>query len=994
MASFTTGLDFIQLAIDECEASAPSMTQLHGFHEMVSSIQTCLTNIRNTNMFMLMTINRCIDYTKVCKGIKLLPRYETIDLMDTIQLPLRCMQNIQSKVNITVSSTMFTSSPPTIPLNGMTIGPNGKALPTPICSHIITDKLWLQENLLCLLSNAVKYSTAGEVTISLRIVSVYKGGDCFADDTKKKRKKRRSAIASSGCSSDGDDEGDSDWDGEYDDCDDDDEDDNGLDYEFLIPATAAKHPVPKKLIVSANGVLSPLPTSTSPNNLSPRSVPLVASTSDHCVFPQGLAADIETGIIRSTPEETLHQPQQLHSLSMVNSSGYYESSISGHLNASSSLDVLDDDLENALSTCLHLQPEESSKASKSNGRDKEKEKERSIGRVAVMDIVDEESQTVVTVAPKVITVPKQSSIDRNEAIKAAIAAAISATEDGNSATVRGPSPTISTTASVATPAALLPSRTPSSSHPPLSHSIGGHGGGSVNKTQSSSFSTYRQNMILQGRSVPAPAGTTASFSNTETSVSLRPTSRLMHLSNASVAASMEAERSISITGNRNQPNMMSMARSYSQKRLPVPSDNADANGTSSGLNANVSTGNSGRGSVTSATPEQKLQYLVVEVEDTGIGMSDAAMEMLFNPFNQTQRLAGGTGLGLFSLAKRIEAVKGKYGVRRRRDGRQGSLFWFAIPYRPDHVMAELCSSTATNNNNTYLTDSTQMRDLPVIDTSKDKVSERPSITTTDNCTTPTGASDASACSAGTFIPKGATISDDNVATIRVDGTPVMTSLTSAESTQTSNVATPINVPSTVASVAPTASSVPDKECFNILVVDDAPAIVKMTGMMLKKLGHRVSSAENGQVAVDMVKERIQQRKDRYQQRVKELQQSMIDDTLPVSLAASSVLEGESLCFDIVLMDLQMPVMDGLEATKRIRELEYRSGGLPSDVGGIGGGINGGETEYYHHWIVGCSANSETETQEAALAIGMDIFMSKPFNVQTFFASIAHFHKMV
>ena len=32
-----------------------------------------------------------------------------------------------------------------------------------ICSHIITDKRWLQENILCLLSNAVKYSAGGEV---------------------------------------------------------------------------------------------------------------------------------------------------------------------------------------------------------------------------------------------------------------------------------------------------------------------------------------------------------------------------------------------------------------------------------------------------------------------------------------------------------------------------------------------------------------------------------------------------------------------------------------------------------------------------------------------------------------------------------------------------------------------------------------------------------------------------------------------------------------
>jgi signal transduction histidine kinase len=50
------------------------------------------------------------------------------------------MRNIQSKIKITV-----------LPVMG-----------EPICPRVITDKLWLQENLLCLLSNAVKYSTDGE----------------------------------------------------------------------------------------------------------------------------------------------------------------------------------------------------------------------------------------------------------------------------------------------------------------------------------------------------------------------------------------------------------------------------------------------------------------------------------------------------------------------------------------------------------------------------------------------------------------------------------------------------------------------------------------------------------------------------------------------------------------------------------------------------------------------------------------------------------------
>jgi hypothetical protein len=40
---------------------------------------------------------------------------------------------------------------------------------------------------------------------------------------------------------------------------------------------------------------------------------------------------------------------------------------------------------------------------------------------------------------------------------------------------------------------------------------------------------------------------------------------------------------------------------------------------------------------------------------------------------QAQRFAGGTGLGLYSLAKRIDALGGKYGVRDRDDGQSGLL---------------------------------------------------------------------------------------------------------------------------------------------------------------------------------------------------------------------------------------------------------------------------------------------------------------------------------
>jgi signal transduction histidine kinase len=49
----------------------------------------------------------------------------------------------------------------------------------------------------------------------------------------------------------------------------------------------------------------------------------------------------------------------------------------------------------------------------------------------------------------------------------------------------------------------------------------------------------------------------------------------------------------------------------------------------------------------------------ITVEDHGIGISKKARKSLFAPYKQAQRMAGGTGLGLYSLLKRIEALGGE-----------------------------------------------------------------------------------------------------------------------------------------------------------------------------------------------------------------------------------------------------------------------------------------------------------------------------------------------
>jgi PAS domain S-box-containing protein len=80
---------------------------------------------------------------------------------------------------------------------------------------------------------------------------------------------------------------------------------------------------------------------------------------------------------------------------------------------------------------------------------------------------------------------------------------------------------------------------------------------------------------------------------------------------------------------------------------------------------------------------------------------------------------------------------------------------------------------------------------------------------------------------------------------------------------------------------------------------------------------------------------------------------------------------EAFCsgsFDVILMDIQMPEMDGLEATRRIRELEETSGA--------------------HIAIVAMTAHAMIGDDERCLAAGMDDYISKPLDKQKLLAILA------
>lgn len=117
----------------------------------------------------------------------------------------------------------------------------------------------------------------------------------------------------------------------------------------------------------------------------------------------------------------------------------------------------------------------------------------------------------------------------------------------------------------------------------------------------------------------------------------------------------------------------------------------------------------------------------------------------------------------------------------------------------------------------------------------------------------------------------------------------------------------------------------------ILVVDDNDLNREITSEILGVEGCIIEEAENGKVAV----EKISSAKERY--------------------------------YDLVLMDIQMPVMDGYEAVENIRAIENK--------------------ELAHIPVIAMTANAFEEDKKRALEAGMDAYVSKPIDIDKFFESM-------
>lgn len=115
--------------------------------------------------------------------------------------------------------------------------------------------------------------------------------------------------------------------------------------------------------------------------------------------------------------------------------------------------------------------------------------------------------------------------------------------------------------------------------------------------------------------------------------------------------------------------------------------------------------------------------------------------------------------------------------------------------------------------------------------------------------------------------------------------------------------------------------------LRILVAEDNKVNQKMVRSMLQRIGHTVIVAENGQIAVD---------------------------------------ELRKTDFDLVLMDIQMPVMDGITATKQIRNLGKNKSSIP---------------------VVGLTASYQPSKMQYYLDIGMNNCLGKPVRLNSLMNAI-------
>jgi CheY-like chemotaxis protein/HPt (histidine-containing phosphotransfer) domain-containing protein len=366
---------------------------------------------------------------------------------------------------------------------------------------------------------------------------------------------------------------------------------------------------------------------------------------------------------------------------------------------------------------------------------------------------------------------------------------------------------------------------------------------------------------------------------------------------------------------------------------------------------------------------KRVVPLRFEVADTGIGIADSVREKLFQKFSQADssmtRRFGGTGLGLAICKQLVELMRGTIGVDSRVGA--GSTFWFEIPFERSaaHIADRQTLPAHFKTLRVLLVDDIEMnlailsRQLQALGVTVTGVADgfaamaelerawhrgKPYDLAFLDQMMPGLAGDALArriradahlaetklvivSSAGRgVVEDAAELRLEAILEKPVRHQELLDTLVNIYSVRAEQPPTPVRSVTTAAT-RPEGASI--RRALRVLLAEDNKVNQKFAAVLLSKAGYSVEVAENGHEAVD-------------------------------ALRRSE--------FDVVLMDVQMPQLDGVQATRQIRALAGAKCHVP---------------------IIAMTAHAMAGVKEEYLAAGMNDYISKPIQPALLLSKLAN-----